>query len=308
MPSARRIRRPGRVAGAGILAPSTPQRGADALAALYGGAGPHGPPASVGFQTNVPVRARLLGTDLSLDFSLSHCPLGCLRAFRARRRGPPLRSCPSWDAGMSRTPCHRPVADCPRAARRRARDRSPQRHARRPRPRLSRPRAAPDGGGTATLSGHHQRGGRPPVSRHNHRRCGMDGRTADRLLTRGGAGGEGPVGHTRFPRARPGLSAVAPPHLISRRGSGRRAATVARRPARFQRATAGAPPPSAIFRNACQRFRSRWARRCSSEPSSASRAASSARRARSLRSPLSRSPGRMASSTRTRTSSPETWM
>jgi len=59
------------VAGAGILAPSTPRRGADALAALYGGAGPHGPPASVGFQTNVPVRPRLLGTDLSLDFSLS---------------------------------------------------------------------------------------------------------------------------------------------------------------------------------------------------------------------------------------------
>ncbi len=107
------------VAGAGILAPSTPRRGADALAALYGGAGPHGPPASAGFQTNVPVVARLLATDLDLDFSLSLAPLGCLRAFRARRRGLRLAHARHRDAGMSRTPSHRPVADCPRAARRR---------------------------------------------------------------------------------------------------------------------------------------------------------------------------------------------
>ena len=59
-------------AGAGVLTPFTPYLGADALAALYGGAGPHGPPASAGFQTNFPVVARLFASDLDLDFSLSH--------------------------------------------------------------------------------------------------------------------------------------------------------------------------------------------------------------------------------------------
>jgi len=46
--------------------------------------------------------------------------------------------------------------------------------------------------------------GDPPVSRHIQRRCGQEGRTADRLLTRGGAGGEGPVGHTVPPVPGPG--------------------------------------------------------------------------------------------------------
>jgi len=58
-------------AGAGIPAPSTPHRSADALAALYGGAGPHGPPASAGSQTISPVVPAPFDLDLDLDFSLS---------------------------------------------------------------------------------------------------------------------------------------------------------------------------------------------------------------------------------------------
>jgi hypothetical protein len=60
------------LAGAPILAPSTPHRGADALVALYGGAGPHGPPAPAGFQTNFPAVARVFAPGLNLNFSLSH--------------------------------------------------------------------------------------------------------------------------------------------------------------------------------------------------------------------------------------------
>ena len=58
------------IAGAPVLTPATPHRGA-ALAALYGGAGPHGPPAAAGIHTISPVVARLFATDLDLDFSLS---------------------------------------------------------------------------------------------------------------------------------------------------------------------------------------------------------------------------------------------
>jgi len=46
--------------------------------------------------------------------------------------------------------------------------------------------------------------GNPPVPVASTRRCGLEGRTADRLLTRGGAGGEGPVGHTVPPVPGPG--------------------------------------------------------------------------------------------------------
>jgi len=60
------------LAGTPILDSSTPHRGADGLVALYGGAGPHGPPAPVGFQTNFPTAARVFAHDLNLDFSLSH--------------------------------------------------------------------------------------------------------------------------------------------------------------------------------------------------------------------------------------------
>ena len=59
------------LAGAPILGPATPRRGADALAALYGGAGPHGPPVPAGSKTNFPAVARLFAADLDLDFSLS---------------------------------------------------------------------------------------------------------------------------------------------------------------------------------------------------------------------------------------------
>ena len=59
------------IAGARVLTPARPHRGADALAALYGGAGPHGPPAAAGIQTISPVVAHLFATDLDLDFSLS---------------------------------------------------------------------------------------------------------------------------------------------------------------------------------------------------------------------------------------------
>jgi len=60
------------LAGTPILDSSTPHRGADGLVALYGGAGPHGPPAPVGFQTNFPAVARVFAHGLDLDFSLSH--------------------------------------------------------------------------------------------------------------------------------------------------------------------------------------------------------------------------------------------
>ena len=60
------------LAGGPILGPTTPHRGADALVALYGGAGPHGPPVSTGSKTNFPAAARLFAADLDLDFSLSH--------------------------------------------------------------------------------------------------------------------------------------------------------------------------------------------------------------------------------------------
>jgi hypothetical protein len=81
------------VAGAGILAPFAPHRGADALAAIYGGAGPHGPPAPAGIQTNSPVPPRLFGTDLDLDFSLSPA--------RSAVSGP---SAPAVEASSSLTP------------------------------------------------------------------------------------------------------------------------------------------------------------------------------------------------------------
>jgi len=58
------------IAGAPVLTPATPHRGA-ALAALYGGAGPHGPPAAAGIHTISPVVARFFANDLDLDFSLS---------------------------------------------------------------------------------------------------------------------------------------------------------------------------------------------------------------------------------------------
>ena len=117
------------VAGAGILAPSTPRRGADALAALYGGAGPHGPPASAGFQTNVPVRSTPSRDRSRPRLQPEPCPLGCLRAFRARRRDLRFAHARHRDAGMSRTPsigpsptarappgaASRPLAAAPRA-------------------------------------------------------------------------------------------------------------------------------------------------------------------------------------------------
>ena len=59
------------IAGARILTPATPLRGADALAALYGGAGPHGPPASARTLTISPAIGGLVATALDLDFSLS---------------------------------------------------------------------------------------------------------------------------------------------------------------------------------------------------------------------------------------------
>jgi len=60
------------LAGAPIIGPATPHRGADALVALYGGAGPHGPPVPPDSKTNFPAVARLFAADLDLDLSLSH--------------------------------------------------------------------------------------------------------------------------------------------------------------------------------------------------------------------------------------------
>ena len=64
------------LAGVPILGPTPPHRGADALVALYGGAGPHGPPVSADSKTNFPAVARLFAASLDLDFSLSHRRLG----------------------------------------------------------------------------------------------------------------------------------------------------------------------------------------------------------------------------------------
>ena len=80
-------------AGAGIPAPSTPHRSADALAALYGGGGPHGPPAAAGLQTNFAAVARLFADDLDLDLSLSH-----------RRSGASGPSAPAVEALLSLVP------------------------------------------------------------------------------------------------------------------------------------------------------------------------------------------------------------
>ncbi len=65
---ARRIRRPGRGRSA-ILTPATPHRSADALAALYGGAGPHGPPASAAHPDELPGRCTALSRPASTSTS-----------------------------------------------------------------------------------------------------------------------------------------------------------------------------------------------------------------------------------------------
>jgi len=106
------------IAGAPVLTPATPHRGA-ALAALYGGAGPHGPPAAAGIHTISPVVARVFRERPRPRLQPEPCPLGHPRALRARRRGLLAAHARHRDTGMSRTPCHRPVADRPRAARRR---------------------------------------------------------------------------------------------------------------------------------------------------------------------------------------------
>ena len=123
--------------------------------------------------------------------------LGRLRALGARRRGPLPRSCPS--SGRRHEPHALPSARRRLPARRPAprRDLSPQRHARRT-------AATPVPSDGRTGRWWCRRAERPPPTWRAIPRCpvtstggaAMDGRTAERLLTRGGAGGEGPVGHT----------------------------------------------------------------------------------------------------------------